>query len=437
MGMPMYAWIALAAALLGPAAAPARAADAAPRPGFDCQAARSPAERLICADAGLARLDAQAAALYAQARRQARDPDALRKEQLAWLRQRDAGCIAGADWAQVQGNAKARECLAAAYRARVSELRDRVAPPLMPSALVAVPPQALAKMGLAQAGCRALQGLFNERTDVLAVEVDCEEAGKGRRVWLLERGERVVPATPDLGPGDANSEAVIATGTDLYWDGDTLYVFTRMQAQKKSAGDEPYWAPRRFTATMANGPTEILTVPERVEMFHGLRVGSFLGDDPATLIADPDMVGDSPLLLGRRATPGRRDADGTQHASLRGTRAVWLHAIDGDHLALMVKDFEKSGAVTELARGGFDLGMRRYDNWNLVYPSMDGLLAHGLGTGLTRRIAGTAAADLPLAWAQAAEAHRLAWTSTRPCGGAQGAKGYYLCIASVNGLKQP
>lgn len=411
----------------------APAADAPIRASFDCRAARTSAERLICADADLARLDVQAAALYGQARKLASDADALKKEQLAWLRQRDTECAAGAAPADPRQDAKGRACMAAAYRARLFALRDRVAAPLLPSALQAIAPRALQRIGLAQKGCAAVQGAFDDSGRVLAVEVDCGEAG--RRAWLVDDAERVVAATPDLGPGDPNGENVRQTGTDLFWDADTLYVFTSMQDPATRDSGAPSWAGARFTATLRNGATRIASVPERIRQFFDRRVGSFQGDDPQALIGDADMLGDSPLALGTRATPGRADADGTAHFTLQNTRAVWLHDAGNDRISLRVKNFEQAGAVTELAHGSFELARTVFDTWHLIYPSHDGLLLHDLDSAITRRIAGTQAGDLPLAWGAASRS--LAWISPRPCGGAQGASGQYLCQAKLDGVKRP
>lgn len=426
----------VAACVLAVLAGPLRAADAPPQPGFDCKAARSTAEQLICTSAALARLDAQVADLYAQARASAAEPQQLRTEQLAWLRQRDTQCIAGAAFAEVRQNAQVQACLEDVYGARIAELRERVAAPLLPSDLVAVSGTALRQIGLVQTGCRAMQGLFNGDGDVLAVEVDCEAAGQGRRVWLIARGERAVPATPELGAGDPHGEHVATTGTELFWDGDTLYVFTSKQVRKPRAGEEPYWKPAYFTATLRNGATPIGAVPERVKMFFDMRAGSFRGDDPQALIDDADRLPDGAWLLGLRSTPGRVDKDGTAHFRQRGTRVVWLRDRGQNQLALMVKNFEQRGAVSEIARGGQELMSLRFDHWHLVYPGPQGLLLTDLNTQRTQRIAGTVAGDVPLAWS-GPQPGQLAWISRQPCGGAKGAAGAYLCIAHLGGVKMP
>lgn len=400
-------------------------------PSFDCKAARSVAEQLICADPEVARMDVQAAQLYAQARSRSKDAEGLRAQQLKWLRERDRGCIAGASLAQTEQDEKVRACLVLSYHGRILELRDLVAPPLLPANLVAVPGKVLARIGLTTKGCSAVQGLWNDSGDTLALEIDCEQAGWGRRVWLIRGGTELVPATPDLGAGDPHGERVFASGTDLYWDGDTLYIFTSMQGKEAQQGAGAAWEPRIFTASMANGPTQIVAAPERIRMFFGMRLGSFMGDDPEKLIADPDMAAGSAWLLGRRAVAGKSAAQ----TVLQSTRALWLRALPDDRYALRVKNFEKGGAITEIARGGPELGHVRFGNWTVVYPSHYGLLVHDLETGITRRVAGTHPDDMPLAWAQSDALYRLAWISTHPCGGTKGAEGAYLCMAGINGVR--
>lgn len=109
-------WRALEAAWLTPAAV-----DAAPRaPSFDCAAAASRVERMICdgSDYGeLAGLDRSLASAYARASQAGAANGA---GQRAWLKSRDA-C---AD----------RACVATAYRARIEVLRRRIAPGSVPEA---------------------------------------------------------------------------------------------------------------------------------------------------------------------------------------------------------------------------------------------------------------------------------------------------------------
>lgn len=77
-------------------------------PGFDCRAARRAAERLICADDTLARLDRRLAVAYARAMALSPDRNALRAGQRGFLAARDGMADAGA--------------MAALYAARIEQL---------------------------------------------------------------------------------------------------------------------------------------------------------------------------------------------------------------------------------------------------------------------------------------------------------------------------
>ncbi|KFG97766.1 hypothetical protein GQ56_0107650 [Burkholderia paludis] len=57
--------------------------------GFDCAKAVSPAEKAICADAGLSKLDGELAAAWRQALAKGGDTAASKAAQLKWLKQRD------------------------------------------------------------------------------------------------------------------------------------------------------------------------------------------------------------------------------------------------------------------------------------------------------------------------------------------------------------
>jgi uncharacterized protein len=79
---------------------------------FDCATAKSQAEKVICADQALSRLDEELARQFAISTKNAADPDAqasVRREQQAWLKRRDA--------------CHDRACVEWTYRERLSELR--------------------------------------------------------------------------------------------------------------------------------------------------------------------------------------------------------------------------------------------------------------------------------------------------------------------------
>ncbi|KRF02074.1 hypothetical protein ASG87_11355 [Frateuria sp. Soil773] len=78
--------------------------------GFDCRKAAGAAEKTICADATLSKLDAELSGAWQKARAVAADPAAATRRQRAWLALRDA-C----------GDNK--ECLRSAYRERLQALQ--------------------------------------------------------------------------------------------------------------------------------------------------------------------------------------------------------------------------------------------------------------------------------------------------------------------------
>lgn len=100
---------------LSPSGTPApSAAPVLPKPSFDCTTAHSGAEKLICGNADLARMDVQTATLYRDARAVAVDPSVVESDQQQWLDDRNA-CASVS-------------CLVAAYNRRKAELAQWVGP---------------------------------------------------------------------------------------------------------------------------------------------------------------------------------------------------------------------------------------------------------------------------------------------------------------------
>jgi uncharacterized protein len=104
------------ARVAAPASTPPKAAAAAPaatvRPSFNCRFARTRSEVLICSEPGLANLDRQMAAQFSTAARQATpgQRDVLERSRMRFLYRRER-CGTPA-------------CIAAAYRARMTEIDD-------------------------------------------------------------------------------------------------------------------------------------------------------------------------------------------------------------------------------------------------------------------------------------------------------------------------
>lgn len=411
-------WAALLA--LGVAqVAPLAAQPVAPAPGFRCAEARSVTERLVCASPLLALADGQLAQLYRQAQQATPERDALRSDQLAWLKRRDADCIGQRTLAQARDESGVYACLLDRYATRQRALRDIAQPPLLPSGLMALPDAARRQLGLDRRGCDATQGRFSGDGRVLALEVDCEQGQPARRIWLLQpRGAQQFDlqfGTPDLGGSDPNGDHSVGTGTELLWDGGQLYVFTSMEAPGSAAAGAVHWAPVTFVASTANGPARLATVPERLNVLLELqrKAGRGIGD-PTPAEADPDLVGGSPVALVRQL--------------------FWLSDAARGTIFLM-SQVQGRPTAQVLAQGSWELARLAWDARRLIYPGgAEGLLLLDTTTGSVRRIAGTGAGDVPLAWQP--DARRLAWLSPRPCGGLPASAGSHLCVATLTELER-
>ena len=92
----------------GRAEDPVAAPPVAARPSFDCAAASNATEKLICGSPMLSDLDSRMASAYKSARAASANPDALKAEQLAWIKQ-SRKC---AD----------ETCLKEAYQTRIADL---------------------------------------------------------------------------------------------------------------------------------------------------------------------------------------------------------------------------------------------------------------------------------------------------------------------------
>jgi uncharacterized protein YecT (DUF1311 family) len=83
-------------------------------PSFDCSKARTWSEQAVCNDTALSKLDRQLASLYrsAQSQRTGSTRDALKREQRAWVKQREA----------CESAPQSFDCLRRAYDTRISQL---------------------------------------------------------------------------------------------------------------------------------------------------------------------------------------------------------------------------------------------------------------------------------------------------------------------------
>ncbi len=93
------------------------------KPSFDCEKAKTAAARLICADAELARLDAELGVVFQKRKRQlpATEQPKFVADQLAWIKDRNIRCEL------VEKNSAAIEVLASSKSCMVNTIRERIA----------------------------------------------------------------------------------------------------------------------------------------------------------------------------------------------------------------------------------------------------------------------------------------------------------------------
>lgn len=201
------------------------------KPSFDCAKARSPAEKLICAEPDMARLDATLAEDFRSALAAAKsDPvraQALRDGQRRWLAERDRTCLAGKDLASPATANAALHCLGLAYVARDAALSSPTAPAPAPAAAVAPAITAMKDEALAaaypqlRAELEVADGRLSPGGKLLAFSLSQIVSGDADQVWLyeLDTGKlRPVTETPVKG-------VLGFTINDTAFDADdTLYV---------------------------------------------------------------------------------------------------------------------------------------------------------------------------------------------------------------------
>jgi uncharacterized protein YecT (DUF1311 family) len=94
-----------------PASKMASSADSSPfTPSFDCSKASNGQEKMVCADRDLSQLDVQMSQAYAKKRELVSDKDAVKKEQLNWIKFSLRAC-------------SDKPCLIEAYKKRIAELQ--------------------------------------------------------------------------------------------------------------------------------------------------------------------------------------------------------------------------------------------------------------------------------------------------------------------------
>lgn len=411
LGLPALALL-LAALSSGPAAA-----DDFVQPSFSCTAATRVVEKMICTHATLGRADMALDALYKNASGPLASDDArtaLRDEQREWLKQRDHDCIGSMTIEQATQTLEPITCLQDAYDARIRALRDVVSPPLIPTSVIAVDTTSLDAPKTPAKRRDFRDGEFSTEGQTLAFYVEYENNEAARQVWLYDIStDRLVAGTPTLGNPNPNSEAVVSSDVDLVWDVDTLYV------RSEDEGEEGAGATSVYAATVRNGPSQLATIPERVELLFELDHWYRPTEDDLERLHDDDMLSDGVYALGRYM--------------------VWLS--DEARGRIVLKMAQRGGVrmpVQGIAHGSWELLRTRFDAAHLIYPSRDGLMLFNLDTRKSRRIAGTVNGDLPVAYS--AQPRMLAWASTRPCASATAGADTgldadvphpYLCVAAL------
>lgn len=286
-------------------------------------------------------------------------------------------------------------------------------PVLQATGLHAISHVVLELTGFGCAGCSARQAAWSPDARVLALEMNCVEAGQGRRFWLLDLAQgEAVAASPPLGPPDLQRETASATGADLYWSGQTLLVFTSGHDDTREPGSPGASRPISFVASL--GPVHKAGIVGVSAALKQRRREMAAARDAAQALGDEGLLAATVLPLG-------------QHL-------VWLSDRGGGEIVLRSKRMDPDGGVRDLQRGGWELQYLLHDDTHLVHASEAGLMMVDLDSGAARHIEGTARGDLPLAWN--ADTRSLAWSSPRPCGppGGSTALGLQLCTAVLDAV---
>lgn len=366
-------------------------------------------ERTIRDSPLLAKQEQQMAQLLARAQASAPDAQSLLAAQQQWLVQRNARCHdkpTARDTPEVSIN----NCLRMAFEQRIAALVELAYPPLAPVAVREIPASVLQQL-VTPADCLLAQGAFAQtgpgQARALALEVNCGD--EARRVWLIGAdGQRATPATPELGGGDPNGELVYLTGTDLLWQGETLYVATSMETRPADSS-EPYWDARYFIATPGSPPKTLAALPASVQQRLDNPPDAFDGDAYA-LTGDDNLLDESVRTVG--------------HA------LVWASVSGQDDAILYSRPLDGKGQTREITRGPIRmLGAVQSDSKRLIHYSEFGLLLHVPDTNTTRRIAATGLHHVPLAWDPGTR--QLAWISEVPCSGGAPTRQAHLCIATL------
>jgi uncharacterized protein YecT (DUF1311 family) len=344
-------------------------------PGFDCAKATRQIDKAICARDTVGALDGRMAEAF-KAALAAQDGEAaarVKTGQKAWLADRDRRCGLETVAPQEGGEdgLSPKEfgqllCLQAIYPARIAQLMDLAAPPLVPLDVRTVPVEPLPAAypdDWRQAG---YQAQFSPDKALMALGVE-DDAGYDMQVWLYQPASgRLVAASPRTHEGAAEEPGDIAELDWWFWGEDgRFYVLAR----------RPRGEDGMFAADM-DGYAELRDLPADV--------AEALAANEA---ASGEAIRNSEVPASERP-PGFDDDSYDEQKG--GAFTAWAQNQGHGSFKLMAaRDGAKEPRV--VASGGWEL--RNFllgpDGTRLFHNGEDGLVVTDPGTGVSRRLKGT------------------------------------------------
>lgn len=373
---------------------------------FDCSKARTDVEHLLCSDDRAGEVDRALAAQYKRALAANRDAaahDALRADQLRWMRQRDAKCgVAQSAWrSDPKIHAQALTCLRNVYDERYRVLMDWIAPPVALANMHAIDVSAVEEVYPHDAGYGAMwiDAVFSPDGALLALVTPVMRGKLHDQVWLYwTQSGRMLAVTPAIAGVGIGKTGPQFPRTDAYLWGDdgTLYVWTRDAAGKASI----------MTADRNGAGAPVAQVPD--------------GNDKRSSRPDlsrtfkiPDRAAASRIMGNARYVVWARTID--EHRS-----TLYLGRADGSRDVLAEGD-------SRLEKFIFDAERSR-----VFYPSAQGIVRHDLATDVRQRIVGTTWFDTPEDIN--VETQQLAWQRQAPCGSGDAptsGSAFNICLATM------
>jgi uncharacterized protein YecT (DUF1311 family) len=343
-------------------------------PGFDCAKATRQIDKAICDWETVGSLDGRMAVAYKAALAAQKGEAAIasvKANQKAWLAERDKSCglnkvapregseegLSPQEFGQLM-------CLQAIYPARIAQLMDITAPPLVPIDVKTVPIEPLQAAypdDWQQAG---YQALFSPDKTLMALGIE-DGAGYVMQVWLYQpASERLVVASPRTHKGAAEKPEDISELNSWSWGKDGRFYLRA----NRPRGDDGM-----FGADM-DGYAEV-----KVPM------------DVAEGIAAADAAGQTVRYnseIPQEERPPGFDDDSYDEQE-GGAFTAWAqNRGHGSFDLLAARGGDKEPRI--IASGGWELRDFQYDpsGTRLFYNGEDGLVVTDPGTGVTRRLKG-------------------------------------------------